>query len=136
MTIAHHISFAGSTGLPRPLYVPVAVAIGGSVLVLSLTSLADAFLARVVLFYLATTLAYGLMPYARRGDIPLVAAWVILLAELAPCVTGRLISPLQVAADALGVMMATGPIYIARMRQVLQGDTRPAGRRASDRTDG
>ena len=132
MTIEFHISAAGPGALPRTLYAPTGAIIGAAVLALSLTPLTEPFLARVALFYLATGLAYGLMPYARRGDIPLVAAWVILLSELAPCIAGRLISPLNVTADAIGVLMATGPIYIARLRQVAQGDTRPAGRRASD----
>jgi hypothetical protein len=35
-----------------------------------------------------------------------VAAWVVLLSELAPCITGQLISPIKVTADALGVAMA------------------------------
>ena len=135
MTIAHHSPLAGSNALPRTAYVPVGMIMGASVLALSLTPLMDAFLARVVLFYVATSLAYGMMPYVRRGDIPLVAAWVILLAELAPCLNGSPLSPMKVTADGAGVIMATGPIYIARLRQVLQGDTRPIGRRASDRTD-
>jgi hypothetical protein len=114
------------------MYVPLGAAMGAAVFALSLTPLFEGFGARLVLFYLATSLAYGVMPYVRRGDIPLVAAWVILLSELAPCVAGRLISPSNVTADAVGVLMAAGPIYIARLRQVLQGDTRPVGRRASD----
>jgi hypothetical protein len=134
VTIAHHTRLAGPAALPRPFYVPLGAAMAAAVIILSLTSVTDGFLSRVVLFYAATTLAYGLMPYVRRGDIPLVAAWVILVSELAPCVSGQLISPLKVGADVLGVIMATGPIYIARLRQVLQGDTRPAGRRASDRS--
>ena len=133
MTIGYHITVPGASPLPRPLYAPVGLIMGAAVLALSLMPLTDGFLARVVLFYAGTSLAYGLMPYVRRGDIPLVAAWVILLSELAPCLSGELISPLKVTADALGVMMATGPIYIARMRQVMQGDTRPTGRRASDK---
>jgi hypothetical protein len=133
VTIAHHFPFASPAALPRQLYVPAGVVMGASVLALSLMPVTDGFLPRVVLFYVATSLAYGLMPYVRRGDIPLVAAWVILLSELAPCINGQLMSPLQVGADALGVIMAVGPIYIARLRQVLQGDTRPAGRRASDK---
>ena len=36
-------------------------------------------------------------------DIPLVAAWVVLLSELAPCFAGQLMSPANVLADALGV---------------------------------
>lgn len=133
VTIGLHISSASGARLPRPLYVPLAAAMGLAVFALSLTPPAESFAARVVLFYLATSLAYGVMPYVRRGDIPLVAAWVILFSELAPCITGQLISPGHVAADALGVVMATGPIYIARLRQIMQGDTRPVGRRASDR---
>lgn len=116
----------------RPFYLPLALSLGAVVLGLSLTPYAQAFLPRLMLFYAGTALAYAAMPYVRRGDVPLVAAWVVLLAELAPCVTGHLMSPLKVTADALGVLMAAAPIYIARLRQVAQGDTRPAGRRASE----
>jgi hypothetical protein len=119
-------------GLPRALYVPVGAAMGVVVLALSLSPLTDLFLARLLVFYAGTALAYALMPFVRRGDVPLVAAWVVLLAELAPCVAGQLISPIKVTADVLGVLMATGPIYVARLRQVLQGDTRPTGRRATE----
>jgi hypothetical protein len=56
----------------------------------------------------------------------------VLLAELSPCVTGELMSPAKVAADAAGVLMAAAPIYVARLRQVMQGDVRPGGRRASE----
>lgn len=123
---------SGPTGLPRAFYAPVGAALGAVVLALSLSPLSEPFLARVLLFYAGTTAAYALMPYVRRGDIPLVAAWVVLLAELAPCVAGQLISPIKVTADVLGVLMATGPIYVARLRQVQQGDVRPGGRRASE----
>ena len=118
--------------LRRPFYLPLALALGVGVLALSLTPVVQGFLPRLLLFYAGTTLAYGVMPYVRRGDVPLVAAWVVLLAELAPCFAGHLMSPLKVAADALGVLMAAAPIYIARLRQVVQGDIRPAGRRASE----
>jgi hypothetical protein len=121
-----------TTGLPRALYVPVGCAMGIAMLALSLSPVADPFLARLLLFYAGTSAAYGLMPYVRRGDIPLVAAWVVLLAELAPCIAGQLISPIKVTADVLGVLMATGPIYVARLRQVQQGDVRPGGRRATE----
>lgn len=118
--------------LHRPFYLPLALALGVAVLGLSLTPYVQGFLPRLLLFYAGTTIAYGVMPYVRRGDVPLVAAWVVLLAELAPCFAGHLMSPLKVAADALGVLMAAAPIYIARLRQVVQGDIRPAGRRASE----
>jgi hypothetical protein len=125
-------SLSGVTSLPRSLYVAAATAMGVVILALSLTPFAEPFIARLLLFYLGTLGAYALMPFVRRDDIPLVAAWVVLLSELAPCVAGQLISPIKVTADALGVLMAAGPIYVARFRQVRQGDTRPAGRRASD----
>jgi hypothetical protein len=118
--------------LTRPFYMPLALALGVVVLALSLTPMTEAFLPRLLLFYAGTGLAYGLMPFVRRGDVPLVAAWVVLLAELAPCIAGELMSPVKVTADALGVLMAAAPIYIARLRQVLQGDIRPGGRRASE----
>jgi len=120
------------TPLRRPFYMPLALALGAVVLGLSLAPFTAGFLPRVLLFYVGTSMAYGLMPYVRRGDVPLVAAWVVLLSELAPCFAGQLISPTKVAADALGVLMAAAPIYVARLRQVMQGDIRPAGRRASE----
>ena len=118
--------------LKRPFYLPLAVTLGAVVLGLSLTPFTEGFVARLLLFYVGTSTAYALMPYVRRGDIPLVAAWVVLLSELSPCVAGELMSPVKVAADVLGVVMAATPIYLARLRQVLQGDIRPAGRRASE----
>lgn len=118
--------------LKRPFYMPLAFMLGAVVLGLSLTPFAQAFLPRVLLFYAGTSAAYSLMPFVRRGDIPLVAAWVVLLSELAPCFAGQLMSPANVLADALGVLMAAAPIFIARQRQVLQGDVRPGGRRASE----
>jgi hypothetical protein len=120
--------------LPRSIYVPLGAGIGAIMLALSLSPLMDGFVPRLLLFYAGTATAYGLMPFVRRGDIPLVAAWVVLLSELAPCIAGQLISPAKVAADALGVLLATAPIYLARLRQVQQGDTaRGAARRSTDR---
>ncbi|ODT86565.1 hypothetical protein [Phenylobacterium sp. SCN 70-31] len=130
--ISPPLSQLGATVLRRPFYMPLAFVLSGMVLALSMTPFFDVFVPRLLLFYAGTALAYALMPYVRRGDIPLVAAWVILVSELAPCVAGELISPVKVTADALGVLMATGPIYLARLRQVMQGDVRPAGRRASE----
>ena len=118
--------------LPRGFYRPAGLVIGAVVLGLSMTPVAETPLGRLGLFYAATSLAYLLMPFARRSDIPLVAAWVVLLSELAPCLTGQLLSPLNVLADGFGVVMAAGPIFIARYRQKLQGDIRPGARRTAD----
>lgn len=114
--------------LRRPFYVPLAVMLAATVFALSLTPAAEGFFARVVLFYGGVTLAYALMPYVRRSDIPLVASWVVLASTLAPCLEGDLISPIKVTADVLGVAMAAAPVFIARMRQVLQGDMRDYSR--------
>jgi hypothetical protein len=126
------INLPAISALPRTLYAPIGAAMGAVMLALSLSPLAEPFLARLLLFYAGTAAAYALMPFVRRGDIPLVAAWVVLLSELAPCVAGELISPVKVTADVLGVLMATVPIYVARLRQVHQGDIRPGGRRATE----
>lgn len=126
--------FPAFAALSRRHYVPVSLILGAVVLGVSMTPLAEGFLARLMLFYVATAIAYGLMPFARRGDIPLVAAWAVLLCELAPCLTGKVLSPINVAADGLGVVMAALPFFIARFRQLQQGDVRPAGRRASDQS--
>lgn len=130
--IVHSTAALAVLALPRRVYKPLGLMIGAAVLGLSLTSLVDTTLARLGLFYTATSLSYLLMPFARRGDIPLVAAWVILLCELAPCLEGQLLSAINVLADAFGVMMAAAPIYIARYRQKLQADIRPGARRTAD----
>ena len=130
--IGQNVSIPALTALPRRLYMPAGALLGAVTLAVSLSPLANGFIERMLLFYVGTSLAYAAMPFARRGDIPLVAAWVVLLSELAPCIGGDLMSPIKVAADALGVVLAAGPIYIARFRQVQQGDVRPAGRRASE----
>src|SRR5687768_10533160 len=103
--------------LTRPFYMPLALALGVVVLGLSLTPITEPFLARLLLFYAGTHLAYGLVAFVRRGDVPLVAAWVVLLAELPPCIGGALMSPVKVTAVALRVLMGAAPIYIARLRQ-------------------
>jgi hypothetical protein len=121
--------YVGATTFVRPLRWGLGALISAGVLALCLTGLADHFASRMLLFYAAVSLAYVALPFVRRGDIPLVAMWVVLAAELAPLARGQLISPLSVAADVAGVLMAALPIYIARARQVIQGDTQPRQRR-------
>ena len=116
--------------------VALGLVIGLVVLWLCLSGIVQAFPARACLFYLATSAAYAMMPYVRRGDIPLAAMWVVLGAELAPLAAGELISPATVAADVAGVVMAAAPIFIARARQVMQGDLRPQHRRTGDAIPG
>ena len=122
-----------SAVLPRRLYPLVSVLIGAATLALSLTSWTTEPPLRLALFYLSVAVTYALMPMTRRGDVPLVAAWVILLSELSPCALGRMLSPANVLIDTLGVAMAVAPIYIARLRQVRQGDLGATQRRAMKR---
>ncbi len=126
------LSFPEPVILPRSLYVPMGILLGAVVFAVSFLPITQSFPARVALFYAGTSLAYALLPYVRRGDVPLMAAWVVLVSELAPCLTGQLMSPDRMFADGLGVLMSAGPIFIARLRQICQGDVRPASRRASE----
>ena len=108
--------------LARRHYPAAGLVIAAITLVLSWTPLATNDLVRFATFYVAVCTAYALMPLARRGDIPLVAAWVVLLSAIAPCALGQMLSPQQVAIDSLGVLAAAAPVYIARLRQIRQGD--------------
>ncbi len=117
----------------RPSNAVLGAAIAGAVLAACLMGLAPDFMSRTLLFYVGVSTAYVLLPYVRRGDVPLAAMWVVLAAELAPLASGQMMSPTTVAADVLGVALAAAPIFIARLRQVAQGDTRSRGRREKDR---
>ena len=82
-----------------------------------------------ITFYGVTAGAYGLLPFVRRGDIAVVAMWIVLGVGIAPCFLGQEISASHMFADMAGVLLAAAPIYIARFRQVAQGDTRLYRRR-------
>jgi hypothetical protein len=88
--------------------------------------------ARGLVFYGLTSGGYCILPLVRRGDIAAVAMWVVLGVGIAPCVMGEEISAAHMFADMGGVILAAAPIYIARFRQVIQGDTRHPGRRQGD----
>lgn len=102
-----------------------AAGIAAVVLALCLSGFVQHPLARALVFYAGVSAAYVALPYVRRADIPLVAMWVVMIAEFAPLAAGEMISPVTVAADIAGVFLATTPIYIARARQLMQGDHRP-----------
>ena len=112
----------------------LAVAIG-LVLMLGLRgeNLPNVVTVHALTFYGITAGAYLVLPFIRRGDIAMVAMWLVLAAGVAPCVAGQELSALRMFSDMAGVLMATAPIYIARHRQVVQGDTRPAHRREGER---
>ena len=77
-----------------------------------------------LIFYAVTAGSYGALPFIRRGDIAAVAMWLMLAVGVAPCAQGHELSPPNMFADMAGVLMAIAPIYLARYRQVAQGDTR------------
>lgn len=83
-------------------------------------------------FYGVTVGAYGLLPFVRRGDIAVVAMWVVLGVGVAPCFVGQEVSAPHMFADMAGVLMGVAPIYIARFRQVAQGDVRNHQRRLDE----
>jgi hypothetical protein len=86
----------------------------------------------VLTFYAVTAGAYAALPFIRRGDILMVASWLVLGAGVAPCFAGQELSAPHTFADMAGVLMAAAPIYIARYRQVAQGDTRHLQRREGE----
>jgi hypothetical protein len=83
-------------------------------------------------FYGVTVGAYGLLPFVRRGDIAVVAMWLVLGVGVAPCFVGQELSAPHMFADMAGVLMGAAPIYIARFRQVAQGDVRHQRRRLDE----
>jgi hypothetical protein len=85
-----------------------------------------------LIFYGVTAGAYGALPFVRRDDIAIVAMWLVLAVGVAPCVDGRELSAPHMFADMAGVLMAALPIYLARYRQIAQGDTRHDRRRGAD----
>lgn len=86
--------------------------------------LPDTVMVDALSFYGVTAAAYALLPFVRRGDLAIVAMWIVLGVGVAPCFTGEEISAPHMFADMAGVLMAAGPIYIARFRQIAQGDVR------------
>jgi hypothetical protein len=87
---------------------------------------------RMLIFYGVTAGAYAALPFIRRGDVAMVAMWLVLAVGVAPCFGGRELSATNMFADMGGVLMAAVPIYIARFRQVIQGDTRTHRRRETE----
>lgn len=94
--------------------------------------LPDNILVHALTFYGVTAGAYGLLPFVRRGDVAMVAMWVVLGVGVAPCFAGHELSARRMFADMAGVLMGAAPVYIARFRQLAQGDIRPHRRREID----
>jgi hypothetical protein len=92
----------------------------------------DNVIARALLFYAITAGAYAFLPFVRRGDIAMVTMWLVLAVGVAPCIAGRELNAEHMFADMAGVLLAALPIYVARFRQVTQGDVRLYRRRDID----
>jgi hypothetical protein len=93
---------------------------------------ADNLAARAVLFYAITSGAYAFLPFVRRGDIAMVTMWLVLVVGVAPCIAGHELDAGNMFADMAGVLMSALPVYIARFRQLQQGDLRHYHRRETD----
>jgi hypothetical protein len=93
---------------------------------------ADNLAARAILFYAITCGAYAFLPFVRRGDIAVVTMWLVLVVGVAPSVAGHVLNAANMFADMAGVLMSALPIYIARFRQLQQGDLRHYHRRETD----
>lgn len=125
-----------------PLRIPrlgAALAVAGvAVALVSLLTFWSAALPNVITihwatFYAITAGGYAALPFVRRGDVLMVASWLVLAAGVAPCIAGEEISAPHMFADMAGVVTAAVPIYIARLRQLAQGDTRQLRRRQTER---
>jgi hypothetical protein len=116
-----------------------ALAVAGCAIVLVGTlSLKSASLPNLItlhwaIFYAVTAGGYLALPFIRRGDILMVAGWLVLASGVGPCVLGQEISAPNMFADMAGVATAAAPIYIARLRQIAQGDMRNPRRRQTDK---
>lgn len=125
--------FARTASRPTRLIACAAVALVGALVVGLLTAagpaIANVITVHVLVFYAMTAVAYAALPFVRRGDILVASVWLVLMGGVAPCVAGREISAPLMFADMAGVLMAAAPIYIARLRQMAQGDMRQAPRR-------
>jgi hypothetical protein len=114
-----------------------ALVLVGAVVVVSSGAIAgvaipNTLVAHAILFYAITLVAYLTLPFTRRGDIAMVAMWLVLAVGIAPCFRGHELSAPEMFADMGGVFLAAAPIYVARFRQLAQGDTRALRRRQAE----
>lgn len=131
------LAFAPTTPFRMMRSVSALIVLASAVVLVAPPSLRGAILpdslpVHALTFYGVTAGAYGLLPFMRRGDIAMVAMWVVLGVGIAPCFLGQELSAAHMFADMAGVLMGAAPIYIARFRQVAQGDIRPYRRRETE----
>lgn len=85
--------------------------------------------AHVAGFYGFTLVALAALPWNRKTDILLAAAFIALSSEAAQAFTGRNMSLLDMAADVAGVAAAGLPIYVAEFRAAAQRSRRAGSNR-------
>jgi hypothetical protein len=117
-----------ATGLAAAVAVIVMLARIGS----AAPVLPDTVVGRALLFYAITAIAYVVLPFVRRTDIAVVAMWLVLAAGVAPCFGGEELSASHTFAGMAGVLLAAAPIFIARFRQIAQGDIGALRRRETE----
>lgn len=72
--------------------------------------------AHAIAFYVLTLMVFAVAPQWRRNDLALMTLGLGLLIELAQGLTGRSVSLMDFLADAVGVVAATAPGWIERIR--------------------
>jgi hypothetical protein len=88
----------------------------------------------IAFFWIATGL-FAIAPEWRRGDIALAALLIAVLSETLQGLTGRSLSLLELAADAVGIVVAMIPGWVERLRSLARShpDATFAEIRAMDR---
>ena len=119
----------------RAAGVAAAATVAMGLLGLAGSAIPDAVLVHATAFWAVTCGAYMLLPHVRRGDVLMGGMWLVLAAGVAPCALGQEISAPRMFADMAGVVMAAAPVYIARLRQLAQGDLRETPRRRQNESE-
>ncbi|QTC90511.1 VanZ family protein [Brevundimonas goettingensis] len=72
--------------------------------------------AHAIAFFWIVTGLFAIAPGWRRGDIALVALLIAVMSETLQALTGRSLSLLELAADAVGIVVAMIPGWVERLR--------------------
>lgn len=91
----------------------------------------------IAFFWIATGL-FAIAPGWRRGDIALAALLIAVMSETLQALTGRSLSLFELAADAVGIVVAMIPGWVERLRYLARAcpDATFAEIRAADRRGG
>ena len=91
--------------------------------------------AHAIAFFWITTGLFAIAPGWRRGDIALATLLIAVMSETLQALTGRSLSLLELAADAVGIVVAMVPGWVERLRYLARTapDATFAEIRAADR---